>query len=199
MILTQEQKQAIAPNLKLELEVINDFLEKYEINTPQRLACFFSQCAHESGGFSVKVENLNYSEKSLLAVFGKYFKTRKPAEYARNPKKIANLVYANRMGNGDESSGDGFKYRGRGFIQLTGRANYEAFAKHINDSLENVIIYLETTKGALESALFFWERAQLNEIADSGDFIKLTKRINGGVNGLEHREKLYNEFLAVLS
>lgn len=117
--MTQEQLTKIAPNLKLDINAINELFEKYEINTPERIACFFAQCSHESGGFKAKVENLNYSADALNKVFGKYFGTKRDAtKYARNPEKIANVVYANRMGNGDEASGDGFKFRGREFYQM---------------------------------------------------------------------------------
>lgn len=198
MELTQEHKQKIAPKLSLELDVINGLLARYKVDTSLRLAAFFAQVAHESGDFTHKVENLNYSADGLKRVFGKYFKDIDPQEYARNPQKIANLVYANRMGNGDESSGDGYKYRGRGFIQLTGKNNYTEFALHIQKLLDPTIEFLETDTGALQSALFFWDKHSLNTLADKKDFLTLTKRVNGGINGLEDRERRYKTYLEVL-
>jgi len=164
-------------------------LPKYDIDTPQRIAAFLAQCGHESGGFRVRTENLNYSAKALDSVFGKYFKRagRDAKEYARKPEKIANIVYANRMGNGDTESGDGYRFRGRGYIQLTGKNNYRSFAKSLDMGPEEVIKYLETIDGALESACWFWSENGLNRYADENDMKTLTKRINGGYNGLEDR------------
>lgn len=197
--MTQEQLTKIAPNLKLDINAINELFEKYEINTPERIACFFAQCSHESGGFKAKVENLNYSADALNKVFGKYFGTKRDAtKYARNPEKIANVVYANRMGNGDEASGEGFKFRGRGFIQLTGKQNYTKFANSIGKSIDETITYLETDEGAIESALFYWKLANCNKHCDSGDQKALCKSINGGYNGLEDRIAKYNKFIDIL-
>ena len=162
--------------------------------TPIRAAHFFAQTSHETGGFKAFSENLNYSADGLNKIFPKYFKNagRNAAEYARNPEKIANIVYASRMGNGDPASGDGWKFRGRGALQLTGKANYEAFAKYLgnNEVLENPD--LVATKYSFESAMFFFERNKLWAICDQGindaAILALTKRINGGTHGLEDRK-----------
>jgi putative chitinase len=162
--------------------------------TPIRAAHFFAQTSHETGGFKAFSENLNYSADGLNKIFPKYFKNagRNAAEYARNPEKIANIVYASRMGNGDPASGDGWKFRGRGALQLTGKANYEAFAKYLgnNEVLENPD--LVATKYSFESAMFFFERNKLWSICDQGindaAILALTKRINGGTHGLEDRK-----------
>lgn len=173
---------------------------KYEINTPARIAGFVAQCGHESQNFKTLEENLNYSAEGLNRIFPKYFvKAGRDAQaYHRQPEKIANIVYANRMGNGDTASGEGWKFRGRGVIQLTGKDNYSRFAKHIGKSIDDTIAYLKTKQGALESACWFWDTNGLNEIADSGDFVAMTKRINGGTIGLEDRQKHYTHALAVL-
>lgn len=174
------------------------FAEKYGLNTPLRLAHFLAQTAHESGGFRAVVENLNYSAESLAKVFPKYFKDVDPNDYARQPEKIANHVYASRMGNGDEASGDGFRYRGRGLIQLTGKNNYSAMAADMGVSVEECAEYLETPEGACESAAWFWNKNGLNALADSDDVTAVTKRINGGTIGLEDREKHTAEFKELL-
>lgn len=175
-----------------DLEIL---LPKYGITDSQiRLAHFFSQVLHESGCMRFDTENLNYSAKALRAVFGKYFKTNEKAkQYARKPEKIANLVYANRMGNGSESSGDGWKYRGRGLIQLTGKNNYKAFAKWLNNKAVVEQPALVATDYAVHSAVFYWDKNNLNAVADKDDVNKLTKKINGGYNGLAHRRELYNK------
>jgi putative chitinase len=160
--------------------------------SPIRAAHFFAQTSHETGGFKAFSENLNYSAQGLQGIFGKYFPGTLEESYARQPEKIANRVYADRMGNGNEASGDGWKYRGRGALQLTGKANYEAFAKYLghNEVLENPD--LVATKYAFESAMFFFERNKLWEICDKGindaTILALTKRINGGTHGLEDRK-----------
>jgi putative chitinase len=178
-------------------------MEFYKL-TPVRAAHFFAQTAHETGGFKAFSENLNYSADGLNKIFPKYFKNagRDAAPFARNPEKIANIVYASRMGNGDAASGDGWKFRGRGALQLTGKANYEAFAKYLgnNEVLENPD--LVATKYAFESAMFFFERNKLWVICDKGindaAILELTKRINGGTHGLEDRNsktKKYYEYV----
>ena len=179
---------------------LDTLAEKYEINTPLRLAHFLAQTAHESGGFRAISENLNYSAESLDKVFPKYFKNagRNAAEYARQPEKIANVVYASRMGNGDTASGDGFRYRGRGLIQLTGKNNYAAMAKDMGITVEEVAAYLETPEGACESAGWFWHKNGLNSLADKDDVVAVTKRINGGTIGLEDRKKHTAHFKDVL-
>ena len=175
-------------------------LPKYKIDTGERVAAFIAQCAHESADFSALEENLNYSEAALKAVFGKYFRDRSAAGYARKPENIANLVYANRMGNGSTKSGEGWKFRGRGVIQLTGKDNYLRFGEAVGlgDDEDAIIRYLTTFEGALESACWFWDTNNLNDYADKGDLKGMTKRINGGYNGLEDREKHYKHALEVL-
>jgi putative chitinase len=179
-----------------------EILPEYEINTPQRVAAFVAQCAHESGNFRVLKENLNYRAASLRKIFPKYFPTDELANrYAGLPNKqeaIANRIYASRMGNGDETSGDGYRYCGRGLIQLTGKENYSWFAASLEMPVEDVPEYLSTFEGALQSACWFWETNNLNQWADKGDILTLTKRINGGTIGLEDRIKHYNHALHVL-
>lgn len=166
--------------------------------TPIRAAHFFAQTAHETGEFKLFTENLNYSAKGLQKTFGKYFPGNLEDLYARNPEKIANRVYASRMGNGDEASKDGWKFRGRGALQLTGRSNYEAFAKYLNNPeiIENPD--LVTTTYAFESAMYFFEKNKLWNICDKGvdntTITSLTKRINGGTNGLNHRIALTTKY-----
>ncbi|MES9833846.1 MAG: glycoside hydrolase family 19 protein [Candidatus Thiodiazotropha sp. DIVDIV] len=176
-------------------------LPKYGIaESKVRLAHFFSQVLHESGQMRFDMENLNYSAKALRAVFGKYFKTKRQAEaYARQPEKIANKVYANRMGNGSESSGDGWKYRGRGLIQLTGKNNYRAFAKWIGDDRVVDDPDLVATEYAVQSAVFYWDKNKLNKIADKDDVVRMTKRVNGGDNGLAHRTELLTKAKGLLA
>lgn len=177
-------------------------MPEYEINTPQRIAAFVAQCAHESGGFMVLKENLNYRPATLRKIFPKYFTDDSIAnQYCSMPNKqeaIANRVYANRMGNGDEASGDGYRYCGRGLIQLTGKQNYTAFADSLEITPEEVSEYLATFEGAAQSACWFWESNNLNQWADKGDILTLTKRINGGTIGLEDRIKHYDHALHVL-
>lgn len=164
-------------------------LPRYEINTVDRVAAFLAQCGHESVDFTVLQENLNYGAKGLMNTFGKYFHGHEHAvQYERQPELIANHVYANRMGNGDSSSGDGWLYRGRGAIQLTGRANYQAFADSIQYSLEDAVAYTETLQGAVESAAWFWWKNRLNKLADDRNVTQMTRVINGGNNGLEERK-----------
>jgi putative chitinase len=160
--------------------------------TPVRAAHFFAQTSHETGGFKAFSENLNYSSQGLQGIFGKYFPGTLEESYARQPEKIANRVYASRMGNGAEASGDGWKFRGRGALQLTGKANYEAFAKYLgtNEVMENPD--LVATKYSFDSAMFFFEKNKLWTICDKGindaAILELTKRINGGTHGLEDRK-----------
>jgi putative chitinase len=190
----------LASNVMLEIPSVSD---KFGVNTSLRLAHFLSQCAHESGDFKFVTENLNYSAIGLRKVFGKYFPNDNIADqYTRKPEKIANKVYANRMGNGDEASGDGWKFRGRGYIQLTGKNNYSEFDKIVDDDiLANPD--LVATKYPLMSAAFFFNKNCLWAICDKGDSIdvvtQLTKRINGGVIGLEDRIKKFREYNALLN
>lgn len=203
-MVTLEILQRIAPktsSAKLEtmVEPLNKTFEKFEINTKERAAAFLAQCGHESGGFNFLKENLNYGAKGLRATFPKYFPTDELAlQYERQPEKIANRVYASRMGNGDESSGDGFRFCGRGLIQLTGSNNYNSFATDMGQTLDEAVAYLETVEGACMSAGWFWNKNKLNQFADSGDFVTLTKRINGGTIGLEDRKHHYEVALAAL-
>jgi len=202
MDLTLHQLKQILPNntnLADWHEALTSILPEYEINTPERIAAFLAQCVHESGGFSAIKENLNYKAASLQKTFPKYFSTTELAEtYAHQPEKIANRVYANRMGNGDETSGDGYRYCGRGLIQLTGHDNYLSFADSIETPLEEMPEYLATFAGAVQSACWFWECNDLNSLADTGDIKAMTKRINGGYIGLEDRIKHYEHALHVL-
>lgn len=176
-------------------------LDEYEINTTERIAAFMAQCAHESGGFVFLTENLNYKPQSLRRIFPKYFPDDVTAnQYCARPNKqeaIANRVYASRMGNGDESSGDGFRFRGRGLIQLTGRSNYQDFADSLEMNVNDVPAYLETFEGAAQSACWFWEKNRLNRFVDARDFKGLTKAINGGYIGLADREHHYEEALHI--
>lgn len=184
------------------LEQIPDIEAKFGLNSNIRLAHFLSQCAHESGNFKIFTENLNYSAKGLRSIFGKYFKDDASAlAFERKPEKIANRVYSSRMGNGDEASGDGWKFRGRGYIQLTGKDNYTQFDKSVEDDiLANPD--LVATKYPLMSAAFFFERNNLWKICDGGadkeDVIALTKRINGGTHGLEDRLTKFALFNSLL-
>jgi putative chitinase len=170
-------------NVSPLVEIFNELFPKYEINTVNRVSGFLAQCGHESNDFTVLKENLNYSADGLNKVFPKYFKNagRDANDYARNPEKIANVVYANRMGNGDISSGDGWKYRGRGAIQLTGKDNYSSFAKYIGKSLDETVSYCETLQGAVESACWFWKTRNLNETCDKDDIVTMTKKIERNI------------------
>jgi len=177
-------------------------VEKFEINTPLRLAHFLAQCGHESGGFKAVSENLNYGAAGLQSIFKKYFTPESAKEYERKPEKIANIVYANRMGNGNQASGEGFKFRGRGYIQLTGKDNYSAFDKSVDDDiLANPD--LVATKYPLLSAAWFFHKNGLHKIADEGatDAVvtKVTKRVNGGTIGLPDRIKHFNEYNNLLN
>ena len=198
---TKEQlKEMIPKNPYVDqwFEAIYEILPEYEITTPQRVAAFLAQCAHESGGFVFLKENLNYKAASLRRVFPKYFPDDAiAAQYAGKGEMIANRVYANRMGNGDEASGDGFRYCGRGLIQLTGKNNYTFFAGSLDIPVEEASEYLQTFEGAVQSACFFWETNKLNQWADAGDILTLTKRINGGTIGLEDRIKHYQHALHI--
>lgn len=177
-----------------------EILGKYEITTANRIAGFFAQCGHESMNFTVLSENLNYRAETLEKLFSKYFSKagRNAADYAKQPEKIANVIYANRMGNGDTASGEGFAFRGRGIVQLTGKDNYSAFALSIKMTLPDVIDYVQTKKGALESACWYWNSRKINIACDENDIVKMTKLVNGGSIGLEDRRKHYEKALAIL-
>lgn len=192
-------KQVLPENVFLEL---NEVIEKFGVNTPLRLAHFLGQCAHESGNFKFVRENLNYSASALQSVFRKYFPDEaSAAQFQRKPEKIANRVYANRMGNGSESSGDGWTYRGRGYIQLTGKSNYAAFNSFVE---ENVVEQPELVadKYPLMSAGWFWYTNNLNVLADKRPteqgIIAVTKKVNGGTHGLEDRIKKFKTFYEIL-
>jgi putative chitinase len=185
------------------IQMIPDTAAKFQINTPLRLAHFLAQCGHESGGFRVTQENLNYSAKGLAGIFKKYFPTEAAAApYARNPQKIANKVYANRMANGSEASGDGYKFRGRGYIQLTGRDNYTQFGKAIGEDMAANPDAV-SSKYALLSAAWFWSKNGLNKLADAGStdatVTSITKRVNGGTIGLADRIKHFKEYYHLLA
>lgn len=203
-IITLELLQKICPKtnssvLQKYVEPLNHTCEHYEINTSKRMAGFLAQCAHESGGFIAIKENLNYSAKGLMTTFKKYFPTESLAkQYERQPEKIANKVYANRMGNGTESSGDGARYCGRGLIQLTGKHNYTRIASDLGITLDECVSYLETTEGAVASAGWFFDQNNLLKYCDSGDMNMLTRRINGGIIGLADRIHHYELALVAL-
>ena len=201
MQITQEQLGACIgnnPYLDHWTEALNKILPDYGIDTPQRVAAFIAQAAHESGNFTALHENLNYRQETLRKVFPKYFPTDAlAAQYAHQPEMIANRVYANRMGNGDETSGDGFRYCGRGLIQLTGKSNYQSFADSIETPLTEIPDFLQTFEGAVQSACWFWENNNLNQYADNNDILTMTKKINGGTIGLEDRQKHYAHALQV--
>jgi len=180
-----------------------DTIAKFSLNTPLRLAHFLAQCGHESGGFRLTKENLNYSAKGLQGIFKKYFPTAALAEqYARKPEKIANKVYANRMGNGPETSGEGAKFCGRGYIQLTGKDNYTAFTKSIGEDCVSAP-QLVAEKYPLASAAWFFTKNNLHKLADGGatDAVvtQITKRVNGGTIGLADRIKHFKEYYALLA
>ena len=178
-----------------------EVIEKFQINTPLRMAHFLAQCGHESGGFKLVRENLNYSSKGLLTTFKKYFPTEQKAKlYERNPEKIANLVYGSRMGNGPEASGDGFKFRGRGYIQLTGKDNYTAFGKAINEDIA-ANPDLVATKYPLLSAAWFFSKNCLGRCKDASDasVLAVTKCVNGGTIGLADRQKHFKEYYHLLA
>ena len=182
------------------IDAINATFEKFDISTPERQACFLGQCAHESGGFTALSENLNYSAASLCRVWPKRFPTVSDGQNCeRNPQKIANKVYANRMGNGDEESGEGFAYRGRGLIQLTGKANYEACGEALGVDLVSNPDLVATPEYAALSAGWFWDKNHLNKFADENDMTGLTKKINGGTHGIEDRVARTQLALDVLS
>ena len=208
MQLTVEQFKELFPknpNAAEWVEAMNDILPDFEINTPKRVAAFLAQCGHESAGFTTLKENLNYSADGLNNIFPKYFKNagRDAAAYARQPEKIANVVYANRMGNGDEASGDGWKYRGRGPIQLTGKDNYRAFANDYFEDPETLLndpdLLIDHIPTSLLAAVWFWQKNKLNVQADAGDIKLMTKKINGGYIGLEDRIKHYEHALHILA
>lgn len=195
MKIEASQISKISPTCKPDIseglaQCLPAILEKYAIDTALRVAHFLAQTAHESEGFTHFMENLNYSASGLASTFPKYFHTVSPAAYARNPEKIANHVYANRMGNGNEASGDGWKFRGRGMIQLTGRDNYAAFSKGSGKDAIQDPDFLSSIEGAAESAAWYWRERDINKPADADDVVEVTKLINGGTLGLDERKRL---------
>lgn len=193
-------KQVVHKNKELELwyNAFNTYLPKFLITTPARVAGFVAQCQHESADFTALQENLNYGAKGLRGLFGKYFADDATAKaYERKPEKIANKIYSSRMGNGPESSGDGWKFRGRGILQLTGRDNYTKCSRDLfgDDTLANEPDLLRTPEYATLSACWFWYKNQLNAICDKGDIVLLSKKINGGTIGMEDRIKHWNDAL----
>lgn len=209
MKLTTEQLAHMLPsNTELDTwcEVLNKALPKYDIDTPKRIAGFMSQGAHESRDFTALEENLNYPQAALERVFPRYFgkERRNAAEYARNPEKIANYVYMDQYRSargalGNTQEGDGWRFRGGGIKQLTGRNNYTGFAKDYGLTPEQAADWVRTKEGALASALWFWKKNNLNAVADTGDVVALTKRINGGDIGLADRQRRYNECMMALT
>ena len=199
---TEEQLTQLIPgnqHVPYWYSALVQILPDYQINTVERVASFIAQCAHESGNFKQLKENLNYRAESLMRVWPSRFPTIEIAkQYAMQPEKIANKVYCDRMGNGNEASGDGWKYSGKGLIQLTGKDNYTRFAESIETPLEQIPEYLQTFEGAVQSACWFWETNNLNQYADTGDILTMTKRINGGTIGLEERTKNYHHAMQVL-
>ena len=202
----EEHLAAMIPtnkNVSSWYKAMMEIFPKYEINTPNRIAGFIAQCAHESNNFNTLEENLNYREETLLKVFPRYFGPgkRNAKEYAKNPEKLANYVYmdefrSSKMGNVKE--GDGWRFRGRGLKQLTGRDNYTNFGKSVGMTAEEAAEYVATERGAIESACWFWNAKKLNAIADSGDIVKMTKVINGGDIGLADRKARWEKGLAIL-
>lgn len=172
-------------------------IERYHINTNQRIAHFLAQCAHESLEFQKVYENLNYSGARLLEIFPRYFDAQQRIDYAHKAERIANRVYANRMGNGDEFSGDGFKFRGRGYLQLTGRSNYEKFDLEITESIV-ASPDLVATRYPLFSAAWYWNEKALNIFADANDIKTITRKINGGLNGFDDRVKHFDRYYGAL-
>lgn len=204
MILTLEKLQRILPTNRYVsdwFDAIEELLPSFGIyENEHRLAGFLSQCSHESAEFTRLVENLNYRWESLRRVFPKYFPTDELAKrYAHNQKAIASRVYGNRMGNGPEESSEGWIYRGRGILQITGKRNYQAFADYVNLDLEEIPDFLESFDGAILSACWYWDKNNLNKYCDEKDLRGLTRAINGGYNGLEDRMAKYTKILQILS
>lgn len=205
MNITKEKLIQIYPNAAKNKQIdilastMNYELAQTDINTKNRVAGFIAQCGHESGSFTTFVENLNYSAKGLRATFPKYFPDDATAvAYERNPVKIGSRVYANRMGNGDEASGEGYLYRGRGLIQLTGHDNYKKCGAALGANLLSNPSGLETAEGAIRSAIWFWTINNINKFCDADDIINMTKRINGGTIGLDERMRHYEVAKSVL-
>jgi putative chitinase len=203
MEITLQQFEAIAGQNQFAehwVEALNKCLPDYDISTPQRVAAFLGQCMVESAHFTAIKENLNYKAESLMRLWHSHFPTMEIAnEYAHNQEKIANRAYGGRMGNGDEASGDGYRFCGRGLIQLTGKDNYQAFADSVGMQLEDVPAFLETFEGCVQSACFFWENNNLNALADEGNYAAISHKVNGGSEGEEQRVSFSHHALQVLS
>jgi putative chitinase len=201
-ILTEQQLYKIIPGNQYTHDWYNalvKFLPNYDIITTQRIAAFLAQCGHESNGFTALKENLNYRAETLMRIWPKLYPTLEIAnQYAHKPEMIANRSYGNKLGNGNEASGDGFKFCGRGLIQLTGHDNYKAFATSAQLNIDELPAYLVGFEGAVHSACWFWDSRNINVPADAGDVEKTTKLINGGTLGLEERTSRYNQALSVL-
>jgi putative chitinase len=197
----QQLKQVLPKNPYVDhwFRDLSQLLPDYEINTPQRVAAFLAQATHESGDFIWLSENLNYKPETLMKLFGSHFPggMAEAQQYAHKPEQIANRIYASRMGNGPESSGDGWKHCGRGLIQVTGRDNYAWFGASLGISPDEASDYMQTFEGAAQSACWFWETNKLNQYADNGDFVTMTKKINGGTIGLDDRTARYKRFLPI--
>ena len=198
LTLDQLNKIITNPHSSEWLDSLNKILPAYDITTTLRLAAFLSECAYESNGFKEVSENLNYSAEGLLKTFPTHFNADQAADYARQPQKIANRVYANRMGNGPEESGDGWKFSGKGLIQLTGKENQQAFGNAIHMNIDDVPAYLMTFDGAVQSACYFWNKNGLNALADASEIDAISKKINGGSLGLADRHTKYNSVLSIL-
>ena len=178
---------------------INAAITEADLSTPHRLAAFIAQCGHESGGFKFLEENLNYKADSLCKVWPSHFNEEIANEYAHNPEKIANRAYAGRMHNGDEASGDGWAFRGRGFLQITGKVTYEQCSHELGYDFVSNPDAVATPEGASITAAWFWKKHNLNHFVDNNDFTGLTKAINGGTIGLEDRMARYQHALSVVS
>jgi putative chitinase len=201
---TQDQLAQIIPNARFGVPVwyeqLNSLLPIFDITGLKRTSAFLAQSAYESGGYAKLSEDLNYKATTLMRLWPKRFPTLEIANrYVGDPEALANFVYASRMGNGDPATGDGYRYRGRGLFQLTGKDNYSKFAKYANIPVEEAPAYLETARGALHSALWFWDIHDLNSLADAGDMEGITQRVNGGQNGITDRIHLYNKITGILA
>lgn len=202
MITKEQLRRAIpdakASNIEKYYDPLVAAMEHFNINTPNRIAAFLANLAHESGSFNTTEENLMYSAKRLMQVFPRYFRGRNVNLYHRQPQKIANVVYANRMGNGDKASGDGWRYRGRGLIQLTGKTNYEMLGEAIGADIASDPDWILTPEGATISAGWFWSSRGLNDLADDVNLREITRKINGGFNGHDDRVRKYRHIRKVL-
>jgi putative chitinase len=203
MVTSEQLRQLkIDPNLA---DYFNETFDRFDISSPARQACWIGQCGHECGNFRIMEENLNYRAATLLKLFPRTpkrawgFTPEEAAAYERQPQRIANRIYSNRMGNRDEASGDGWRFRGAGFLQLTGHSNFWHASQALGEDFVMQPELVRTPKYAAMTAGWFWQTHRLNQYADSGDYLTLTKRINGGTIGLEDRKKHINEALHILS